>query len=70
MIPPSKLPFPESAEVQSVFQKVPSSFDFPAAEKKILDFWEARKIYQKSLDQRRGNRHLHFAKHDQMFELN
>jgi isoleucyl-tRNA synthetase len=37
-----------------MFKEVPSQFDFPKAEKEILAFWEANKIYEKSLAQRKG----------------
>lgn len=37
-----------------MFNDVPSQFDFPAMEKEILAFWEAGKIYEKSLTQREG----------------
>lgn len=37
-----------------MFKEVPPQFDFPAAEKEVLDFWKDRGIYQKSLDQREG----------------
>jgi len=37
-----------------MFKEVPSEFDFPAAERDIRSFWEKERIYEKSLEQRRG----------------
>ncbi|MBN1491367.1 MAG: isoleucine--tRNA ligase [Phycisphaerae bacterium] len=37
-----------------VFEAVPAQFDFPAAEKRVLEFWETRRIYEQSLKQREG----------------
>ena len=37
-----------------MFKEVPSEFDFPAAERDIRAFWEKERIYEKSLEQRRG----------------
>jgi len=39
-----------------MFKDVPSQFDFPAEEKRILKFWEENKIYEKSLKQREGGK--------------
>ena len=39
-----------------MFKEVPSKFDFPKAEKEILDFWEKNQIYEKSLEQRKGGK--------------
>ncbi len=39
-----------------MFNPVPSQFDFPAEEKRILKFWEENKIYEKSLRQREGGK--------------
>ncbi len=37
-----------------MFNEVPSQLDFPAMEKRILAFWQANDVYQKSLDARKG----------------
>jgi len=37
-----------------MFDPVPANFDFPASEKKVIEFWKARGIYEKSLHQRQG----------------
>ena len=37
-----------------MFKDVPSQFDFPAEEKRILAFWQENRIYEKSLEQRAG----------------
>jgi isoleucyl-tRNA synthetase len=37
------------------FEPVDSHVDFPAIEKKVLAFWEEKKIFQKTLDQTYGN---------------
>jgi isoleucyl-tRNA synthetase len=37
-----------------MFKDVPTQLDFPKAEKEILAFWEANKVYEKSLEQRKG----------------
>ncbi len=39
-----------------MFTEVPSSFDFPRIEKETLAFWEANRIYEKSLKQREGRK--------------
>lgn len=39
-----------------MFKEVPAQFDAPAAEREAARFWLERKIYQKSLDQRREGR--------------
>ncbi|MFC1744772.1 isoleucine--tRNA ligase [Candidatus Riflebacteria bacterium] len=36
-----------------MFEQVNSSIDFPENEEKILDFWKKKKIFQKSVDQRK-----------------
>jgi isoleucyl-tRNA synthetase len=41
-------------ELVSVFEPVPSQFDFPKAERAVRDFWEANRIYEKSLERRQG----------------
>jgi len=43
-----------------MFKEVPSQFDFPAEEKRILKFWEENKIYEKSLQQREGGKSFVF----------
>lgn len=37
-----------------MFKEVPAQFDFPKAEAEVLRFWEENRIYDKSLEQRRG----------------
>jgi isoleucyl-tRNA synthetase len=37
-----------------MFKDVPTQLDFPKAEKEILAFWEANKVYEKSLEARKG----------------
>ncbi|MCK6483341.1 MAG: isoleucine--tRNA ligase [Phycisphaerae bacterium] len=37
-----------------MFKEVPAQFDFPAAERDVLAFWEKQRIYEKSLERRRG----------------
>jgi isoleucyl-tRNA synthetase len=37
-----------------MFKEVPAQFDFPAAEREVLGFWEAGDIYAKSLQKREG----------------
>ena len=37
-----------------MFKEVPSQFDFPRAEKEILRFWAENRIYERSLEQRKG----------------
>ncbi|MBI4581133.1 MAG: isoleucine--tRNA ligase [Planctomycetes bacterium] len=37
-----------------MFKEVPAQFDFPAAEREVLAFWERNDIYAKSLKQREG----------------
>ncbi|HOB75095.1 MAG TPA: isoleucine--tRNA ligase [Phycisphaerae bacterium] len=37
-----------------MFKEVPAQFDFPAAEREILRFWEENRIFEKSLKQREG----------------
>ncbi len=37
-----------------MFKEVPAEFDFPASERDILAFWERERIYEKSLELRRG----------------
>ncbi len=37
-----------------MFKPLPSNFDFPAMEKDVLRFWDENKVYEKSLEQRRG----------------
>ncbi|MEE8141950.1 MAG: class I tRNA ligase family protein, partial [Planctomycetota bacterium] len=37
-----------------MFKELPSQFDFPAAEREVLRFWEETQIYRKSLQMRRG----------------
>jgi isoleucyl-tRNA synthetase len=39
-----------------MFKDVPSQFDFPKAEKEMLAFWEKNRIYEKSLEQRKGGK--------------
>jgi isoleucyl-tRNA synthetase len=44
-----------TAPVQkSPFQKVAAELDFPSAESKILQFWKENRIFEKSLDARKG----------------
>ncbi len=38
-----------------MFKDVPAQFDFPAAEKEMLAFWQEHGIYEKSLEQREGS---------------
>ncbi len=38
----------------SIFEEVPSQFNFPDMERHILRFWESRELYAKSLKQRAG----------------
>jgi isoleucyl-tRNA synthetase len=40
----------------SVFEEVPSQFDFAETERRILEFWDSQKIYTRSLKQREGGR--------------
>lgn len=37
-----------------MFKEVPAQFDFPAAEREILRFWDENRIFEKSLKQREG----------------
>mgnify|MGYP000962871281 CR=1 FL=1 len=37
-----------------MFKEVPAQFDFPAAEREVLKFWEQHGIHEKSLQQREG----------------
>ncbi|MFQ5654547.1 MAG: isoleucine--tRNA ligase [Planctomycetota bacterium] len=37
-----------------MFEEVSAQFDFPAGEERVLGFWEERRIYERSLGQRRG----------------
>ncbi|QDV91977.1 Isoleucine--tRNA ligase [Phycisphaerae bacterium RAS2] len=37
-----------------MFNEVPSQLDFPAMEKRILAYWQADNVYQRSLDARQG----------------
>ncbi|MEP0842936.1 MAG: isoleucine--tRNA ligase [Phycisphaerae bacterium] len=37
-----------------MFKEIPAQFDFPAAEREVLRFWEERHIFEKSLRQREG----------------
>ena len=37
-----------------MFEPVPSDFDFPAAEKRVQEFWTAHDIFGRSLAQREG----------------
>ena len=39
-----------------MFKEVPAQFNFPAMEKEILRFWEENRIYEKSLEQRKGGK--------------
>ncbi|MFQ6093207.1 MAG: isoleucine--tRNA ligase, partial [bacterium] len=39
-----------------MFKEVSTKLDFPQLEKRILEFWEKENIFQKSIDQRAGNR--------------
>jgi len=39
-----------------MFNEVPAEFDFPAAERDVLAFWDANRIYEKSLERRRGGK--------------
>lgn len=39
-----------------VFKSVPTKMNFSEAESQVLDFWKRSKIYQKSLDKRKGAR--------------
>src|SRR5215470_14286629 len=39
-----------------MFRDVPAEFDFPAAERDVLAFWEENRIYEKSLERRRGGK--------------
>ena len=40
---------------KSPFQKVAAELDFPTAESRVLRFWKESRIFEKSLDARRGN---------------
>ncbi|HVJ65168.1 MAG TPA: isoleucine--tRNA ligase [Bdellovibrionota bacterium] len=40
--------------MSGVFKAVPSKMDFSQAEAQVLGFWKSAKIYQKSLERRRG----------------
>lgn len=40
----------------AMFESVNSKASFPQIEKKILDFWEKEKIFQKSVEQRKGRK--------------
>ncbi len=42
------------------FSKQPTKPDFPALEEKIASFWEAGKIFEKSVEQREGGPSWHF----------
>jgi isoleucyl-tRNA synthetase len=44
------------------FSEVPSRFDPPSEEKRILEFWDQNDIYAKSLERRRGASPLLTAK--------
>ena len=37
-----------------MFKEVPAQFDFPASEREVLKFWDASRIYEKSLHRRQG----------------
>jgi len=39
-----------------MFKEVPSQFDFPRMEKEILAFWDEHRIYEKSLEARKGGK--------------
>jgi len=44
----------EEHPVADVFEKVPSQIDFPADEAKVLAFWKAQGIFEKSLQKNHG----------------
>jgi len=37
-----------------MFEPLPTEFSFPKAEERVLEFWERQRIFEKSLEQRRG----------------
>ncbi len=37
-----------------MFRNVPAQFDFPAAEREVLAFWDEHQVYEQSLSQRQG----------------
>jgi isoleucyl-tRNA synthetase len=38
-----------------MFEPLPAQFDFPAAEKRVLDSWRRERIFERSLEQRQGS---------------
>ena len=42
------------AHMTTIFAKVPAEMNFPAEEGEVLRFWKERKIFEKSLEERRG----------------
>ena len=37
-----------------MFKEVPAQFDFPASEQEVLQFWQEKDVYARSLQQREG----------------
>src|SRR6188474_2872409 len=45
---------PPPATPHRMFQSVPNNVSFPKLEEEVLAFWKSGRIYEKSLEQRRG----------------
>lgn len=43
-----------------MFEPLPVPFDFPAAERRVLEFWERHRVFARSLRQREGGRRFVF----------
>jgi len=50
----------EERKNEAVFKEVPSQLNIPEVEKKILDFWEKNRIFEKSVESRDPKKHFVF----------